>query len=84
LDLLQDFISGFEGFKRQIMQSITTTTASTANLTDPAWEQCQLRIREGGFGLDNLEEVQHAAQVASLIQCRRVMERAIPSLFEEF
>jgi hypothetical protein len=83
LDLLQEFISSFEGFKREIMQSITTSSAAS-NLTDQAWEQCQLRIKQGGFGLDNLQEIQHAAQVSSLIQSRGVMERAIPGLLSAF
>ncbi|KAJ1381864.1 hypothetical protein B484DRAFT_411608 [Ochromonadaceae sp. CCMP2298] len=31
-------------------------------MTDQAWEQCQLRTKQGGFGMDNLQEIQHAAQ----------------------
>ena len=59
---------------RDIFSSIIS-----CKISDTAWHQACLDIKDGGFGIPNIEESSYAAQIAAASDCKSVLDRLFTS-----
>jgi len=76
-DLLIEFLDGFNALKRDILDSILQT-----KIDDSTWMQSCLAISDGGLGLQIVQNVSHAAYIASVFECATDLKRVCPDIFE--
>jgi hypothetical protein len=58
---------------KSVINTPTRPDFAEHNCPDTLWTQCKLSISNGGFGMGFLQDVAHAAYVASIIACQKIM-----------
>jgi hypothetical protein len=67
---ITSYVSSFDNCFKDIFSSIIN-----CEVPDSAWNQASLDIKNGGFGIINLNEVSYSAQIASASDCYATLSR---------
>jgi len=73
-----DLVRQFSNMQKIILKSIL----GYDYMDELTWTQAQFAIRDGGLGLNQLEKVQHAAYVSSILGCREELSVIFPDLIQ--